>query len=112
MVSPKNKGGKMQTIEKNRLDPKLFSELKFQNIEEAGLEMLYLTVHSKLAEYQAEERHFENKYRMSFKKFQDNILKKINDEDFEEEDDFMAWQFAHENARYWKRKASEVERCL
>ena len=31
MVPPKNKGGKMQTIEKNRLDPKLFSELKFQN---------------------------------------------------------------------------------
>ncbi len=102
----------MQTIKKNQVDPRLFSELKFQNIEEAGLEMLYLSVHSKLAEYQAEERHFENKYHMSFKKFQSNILNKVNNEDFEEEDDFMAWQFAHENAGYWKRKAREVKQCL
>ena len=102
----------MQTIEKRHVDPGLFSALNFQSIEEAGLEMLYLTARSKLAEYQAEEWHFENKYSMSFKKFRNNILKKVNEEDFEEEDDFMAWPFSHENAGYWKKKVKELESCL
>jgi len=100
-------------IEKNvKINPELLHELKYNTIEEAGLDMLYLTAKAKLSEYREEESSYERKYGMSFAEFTSMVETKLNQESFEEEDDLMAWRFAHENAQYWKEKVQELEHCF
>lgn len=36
---------------------------------------------------------------------------KVENEDFEQEDDLMAWKFAQESAQYWKEKIEELKSC-
>jgi len=36
----------------------------------------------------------------------------IGKEDFEQEDDLMAWRFAYENFQYWKERTEELKSCI
>ncbi len=104
----------METITKEGkgIDNDLISALDFHNLEEAGLEMLYYKACSKLALYNAENQRFFGKYKMVFEEFSKKMAGKINEEDFQEEDDLMAWQFSFENVKYWEEKVKELKSCL
>jgi hypothetical protein len=85
--------------------------LHYESVEDAGREMMYLSARSKLAMYRDEEREFERKYGVMFDVFRDKVERKQNEEDFEEEDDLMAWRFAHEVANRLEREIAELEAC-
>ncbi len=59
--------------------------------------MLLLSAQAKYSEYLMENRQFEKKYQTDFLSFQKMTNQQIGKEDFEQEDDLMAWQFAYEN---------------
>lgn len=94
------------------IDPLMLEALQYKNFKEAGLDMLYTSALSRLSMYEHEVQHYERKYNASFEDFSELNSKKKNLEDFEEEDDLMAWQFAHENYIYWREKVREIKSCL
>lgn len=94
------------------IDPQIISGLNYDTVEEAGIEMLFLQARSKLSEYKSQIEEFEKKYNMPFELFQKKIQQMVNEEDFDEEDDLMEWQYAYENKQYWQKKIKELERCL
>ena len=94
-----------------KIDPEIFSALHYNNLEEAGAEMLYLAACTKLSEYMSEEVFYEAKYELCFEEFKNKYNKKKEEENFEEEDDYLAWQFAYENTLFWKEKVEELKKC-
>ena len=86
--------------------------LHYSNIEEAGPDMLMLSAQAKYSEYLTENRQFEKKYQTDFFSFQKMNSQQIDEEDFEQEDDLMAWRFAYENFQYWKEKTEELKSCF
>jgi len=102
----------MQVLEKKQLDPGIFQALNYNSLEEAGVEMLYLAARNKLSEYMTEKKIFEQKYKTTFDNFKERLESEINNEDFAEEDDLMAWRFCHEHSEYWVKKVKELELCL
>ncbi len=102
----------MQTEKLKNIDQQIVYDLHYNTIEEAALDMLYLSAKSKLSEYDQEIVQYEDKYGMPFEDFAEIVNDKENEELFDEEDDLMAWQFAHENSMYWRKKVQELEDCL
>ena len=101
----------MQTEKTTRISSELLSSLHYSNIEEAGIDMLLLSAQSNYSEFSNDVRFFEDKYHMKFEDFQQMLEQKVENEEFEQEDDLMAWKFAHESAQYWKEKIVELKSC-
>ena len=93
------------------IDSELLSSLHYGSLEEAGREMICMQAESKVNEYRSEVQRFEAKYDASFEEVRQNAERRKHTEDFEEEDDLMAWRFAQENLRYWREKLREIEEC-
>jgi hypothetical protein len=47
---------------------------------------------------------------MDFASFQQMVETRSNAEDFEQEDDLMAWKFAQDAADYWQRASEDLKR--
>ena len=94
------------------INSEILGSFHYSSIEEAGLDMLMLSAQAKYAEYLLEDKQFEEKYRMPFLSFQNQIEQKINQENFEQEDDLMAWRFAYEGLQYWAKKIEELRHCF
>ncbi len=101
----------MHTNQTKNIDTDIFSALHYNSIEEAGLEMLYLMACTKLFNYNSEDTLYKAKYKLSFEEFTKEYEKKNNEENFEEEDDYLAWQFVHENSLFWGKKVEELRNC-
>jgi hypothetical protein len=65
-------------------------------------------IYNKIHQYEAENGLFEKKYGCSFREFKKKIDKMKGEENFEWEDSLMDWEFAHENLKYWQKKAREL----
>ncbi len=102
----------MQLTINNCLNPEILQSLHYSSIEEAGFDMLLLSAQAKCSEYLMENQQFEKKYQTDFLSFQEMTNQQIGKEDFEQEDDLMAWRFAHENFQYWKEKTEELKSCF
>ena len=61
------------------------------------------------ATIQIEDRSFEQKYGCSFHEFRERIESQENEEDFQQEDDLMDWEFAMENLTLWTTRKKELE---
>jgi len=57
-------------------------------------------------------QRFEQKYGMGYNEFEDRISHRENKEDFEEEDDLMAWKFAKDGFDFWSKRLKELKRGL
>ena len=101
----------MQTEKTTKISSELLSSLHYSNIEEAGIDMLLLSAQSNYSEFSNDVRFFEDKYHMKFEDFQKMLEQKMENEEFEQEDDLMAWKFAQESAQYWKEKVVELKSC-
>ncbi len=69
--------------------------------ENALREFALLQASQKHAELNLEESFFEQKYKMSFSQFE-AMLKSRAEENFENEDDYLAWKFAHDGMKQSK----------
>lgn len=89
----------------------LLKALNYSSTDEAALDMLFLSTRSRCSEFRQEVERFEGKYLMDFEAFRAKVEAKENQEDFAQEEDLMAWQFAKEAAAYWEKKVQELERA-
>ncbi|MFQ5675054.1 MAG: hypothetical protein ACE5G1_04085 [bacterium] len=71
-------------------------------------EFALLNSSQKAAEFEQECEAFENKYKMSFQELEQR-LQSTDVEVFEQEDDYLAWKFAVEGARYWRKKTEQLK---
>jgi hypothetical protein len=94
---------------KAKMPAELLKALNYASMEEAALDILFLSARSKYAEFQQEVKRFEEKYAMNFAAFQRMVSTRVNEEDFEQEEDLMAWKFAQEAPDYWRHKIEELE---
>lgn len=97
----------METKEKIPSD--LLKALNYSNLEEAGLDMIILSARSRLSEFSQEVKRFEERYGMDFDAFQKIVTTRVNEEDFAQDEDLMAWKFAKEATEYWQDKIEELE---
>lgn len=67
-----------------------------------------LSASQKLAEFKQECAAFQSKHRMTFSAFEKKIAAQT-EENFGEEEDFMAWKFADEGAAYWREKVERLK---
>ncbi len=70
-----------------------------------------LQASQKLSEFKQDCGALQSKYRMSFAAFESRIQTQ-EVENFEEEEDYMAWKFAEEGANYWREKVEQLKRGL
>jgi len=101
----------MQTEKTTRISSELLSSLHYSNIEEVGIDMVLLSAQSNYSEFYSDVRLFEDKYHMEFEDLQKMLEQKVENEEFEQEDDLVAWKFAQESAQYWKEKLEELKSC-
>jgi hypothetical protein len=94
---------------RKKMPADLLKALNYTSVEEAALDIMSLSARSKYAEFQQEVKRFEAKYEMNFAAFRKLVAARANDEDFEQEEDQMAWKFAQEATDYWRHKIEEVE---
>jgi hypothetical protein len=94
---------------KAKMPADLLKALNYTSAEEAALDMLFLSARPKYAEFHQEVKRFEVKYGMTLAAFQGVAEARVNEEDFEQEEDLMAWKFAQEAADYWRHKIEELE---
>jgi len=89
----------------------LLKALNYSSPEEAALEMVLLTARSRYAEFRQEVKRFEEKYGMRLEEFERMVAQRVDEEDFEQEEDLMAWKFAQQAADYWREKIEELGRA-
>ncbi|MFN2359283.1 MAG: type II toxin-antitoxin system RelB/DinJ family antitoxin [Desulfotignum sp.] len=102
----------MNITEIQKATQDVLAPFHFSSLEDAALTFLHLSSLAKLSEYRRDHQHFREKYGMSFESFKKKVDKKMNEESFEEEDDYMAWHYAHDALRYWEQKVQELEKCF
>ena len=97
-------------MELQQIDKKYLSALKIfnSNVENAVTDFLILNLSRKISEFQAECEALERKYETNFNTFEKRLNEKINEENFENEDDYMAWKFAEESKRFLQKKLEEI----
>ena len=99
------------------LDPKfteqseaIVTQFGFKNLKSFVKNQTLLILMAKIEKFEMENRKFEAKYDMSFKKFQIKIEKLQNDENFFEEDDYLDWRFATESInKFIKQKQGLIK---
>lgn len=101
----------MATSKKPTITAELLEALHYSSAEEAALDMLLLSARSRYAEFTQEVKQFEAKYQMNFITFQRLVETRVNEENFEQEEDLMAWKFAQDAAVYWQQKTEELKRA-
>ena len=101
----------MARRKKPTIATELLEALHYTSTEEAALDMLLLLARSRCAEYSQEVQQFEAKYHMDFATFQRLVETRVNEEDFAQEEDLMAWKFAQDAADYWRQKTEELKRA-
>ena len=99
-------------FEKNKFLDQTLKALNYHDEREAAIDLTILSVSARYAEFSEECQRFEKKYGMEYGEFEKKISNKVNDEDFGEEDDLMAWKFAKEGAGFWHKKLEELNSVL
>jgi len=97
---------------KIKISNDLLKALNYESIDEAALDMIFVSARSRYSEFGQELKQFEKKYHMNFESFKEMIEETSNQEDFQKEDDLMAWKFAKEGAEYWRLKIEEIENVV
>lgn len=83
--------------------------LDYSSTEDVALDMILLEAKAKISEFREEVKRFRERYDMKFDEFREKLESKQEQEDFEEEDDYMAWKFARESLQYWEERVDLLE---
>ncbi len=67
-----------------------------------------LTIHAKLSHYESECALYEKKYGAPLAELRKRLEQKINSESFEEEDDFLDWEYADSAMNWWRLQMKDI----
>jgi len=87
----------------------IITQLGFKDLKSFVKNQALLMMMAKMEKYEAENKRFEAKYRIDFKRFQEKIEGLKNKEVFTEEDDYLDWRFAKESLNRLSRQKRELE---
>jgi len=87
----------------------IVTQLGFKNLKSFVKNQTLIILMAKIEKFEMENRQFETKYHMPFKKFQAKIEKLQNEEHFSEEDDYLDWRFATESMNRLKKQKLDIE---
>lgn len=87
----------------------IITQLGFKDLKSFVKNQALLMLMARIEKYEAENKRFEAKYRMSFKVFQEKIEGLKNDEVFTQEDDYSDWRFAKEAIDGLRRQKRDLE---
>jgi len=68
-----------------------------------------LTAYARVSHYEAVCRNFQEKYGLSFDEMKLRMESKTNEEDFQEEEDFIDWEFANVSLKWWLERVKELK---
>ena len=102
---------KYEKNEFNKPLAEILKALNYRDEREAAIDITMLSASAKYAEFSEECERLEKKYGMRYEEFESQVAKRQG-EDFEEEDDLMAWRFAHDGAQFWQRKLEELKSAI
>ena len=74
----------------------IVTQFGFKDLKSFVKNQALLMLIAKIERYEAENKHFEAKYNMSFNAFKIKVEGLQNEEIFTEDDDFLDWRFAKE----------------
>lgn len=100
----------MQSQSLKRLESNI-QYLGFPNLINFAANQAKMFTLGKIEEYRAIVKYFESKYKMTYRKYDSQIKKMINNEDFEKEDDLMEWRFAEEAIILYEKELKAIEKC-
>jgi hypothetical protein len=97
-----------------QIDQKYTAALKAMNytVEQALRDFLILQLSGRIAAFKSECEAFERKYGMNFQTFERKLARKVNAEDFAEEDDYMAWKFAQESRLFLQKQLGMFQKTV
>lgn len=78
--------------------------------KDALLDYSLMIALSRNSEFEDDCKRFRNKYKTDFTTFEEHT--KSEGENFEKEDDYLAWRFAEEGLRFWGAKVKELRDAL
>lgn len=87
----------------------ILAQLGFKDLKSFVKNQALLLILAKLDKYQAEDKLFETKYKMGFDEFQKSIDNLMNQEVFEQDDDYLDWRYARENLERLKKQKQAIE---
>jgi septation ring formation regulator EzrA len=100
----------MQATVGNEALNDLLKELAIGSVSELIRDSLMTEILCKISDFSDEVSHFEKKYGKSFPEF--NTQYEGGEEEFEQYDDLMAWEFAQHGKQYWETKLEEAKSVL
>jgi hypothetical protein len=100
----------MTTITVNDELHNVLQELTVADATEVIKDYVITEILSKISDFSQEAEHFQEKYGQSFREFK--TLYETGEEDFEQYDDLMAWEFAQQGKEYWEKRLEGVKNVL
>ncbi len=94
------------------INPELLQSFQYESIDDAALDMLTLSAHSQYSIFKSDVERFKRKYKVSFSEFEKSVNQKDGRENFQQEDDLMAWKFAEDGLNFWIKKIEELENAF
>ena len=88
----------------------LVKELAYKDVDELIKDSVTTEVLCKISNYHEEVRHFEEKYGKHFTEFK--VDYESWEEDFDQYDDLMAWEFAQQGRFYWQNRLEGIKNVL
>src|SRR3990172_204979 len=90
----------------------IVTQLGFKDLKSFVKNQALLMLIARIEKYEAENKHFEAKYHMPFKAFQEKVEGTQNEEMFTEDDDYLDWRFAKEAIDRLNKQKRELEYAL
>lgn len=100
----------MSTLNLDKSVDELMQELSFESPQQAIKDPLATEILSRISSFRSEILHFKVKYGMDLQVFKAEY--ENGEEDFEQYDDLMAWEFAAAGVAYWETKLDELKHVL
>lgn len=100
----------MKTLEIDEKLDKLIQELEFRDAKDVIKDSLITEVLFRVANFSEEVERLEKKYDKALAEFKREY--ESGSEDYEKNDDLMAWEFAQQGKDYWSKKLEELKSVL
>ena len=88
----------------------LLQELTIKNATDIIKDYVMTEILCKISDFSQEIGHFQEKYGQSFGTFKASY--EAGEEDFEQYDDLMEWEFAAQGKEYWEQQLEKIKHVL
>lgn len=99
-------------LDPNQVIHRTLAEVGLRSEREAARELSLMVALSKVSRYERECAKFRSKYGQSFAEFQRRMDGTLGAENFEEENDFMEWEFAENALALWQERVEVLRNAV